>query len=209
MILDCDGVLVDSERIAARVDAEVLGELGWPVSCDEVVERFVGSSTDHFVAEVQRRLGEELPSDWYEELARRQQEAMAAELGPVPGVLATLEEIAIPTCVASNGSHEKLRLTLALTGLRDRFDGRVFSADDVPRAKPAPDLFLHAAEAMGAAPEHCVVVEDSPTGVRAAKAAGMRVLAFAGGVVPVERLREQEACLFTDMAELPRLLERG
>lgn len=207
VILDCDGVLVDSERVVVDVDVRFLGELGWPITSDEVVERFVGVTPEQFVAEVEQRLGTDLPEGWYDELIRRQRAALRAGVTPVSGVLEALDRLAAPVCVASNGGHEKLRLTLEATSLAERFAGRVFSAEDVARGKPAPDLFLHAAERMGAAPQRCVVVEDSPAGVRAGLAAGMRVLAFAGGVVPAARLAFPGVEVFDDMADLPRLLE--
>src|ERR1700727_2569500 len=108
-------------------------------------------------------------------------------------------------CLASSGSHEKMRFTLGLTGLHERFAGRIFSGDEVPRGKPAPDLFLHAAERIGVAADRCVVVEDSPAGVAGAKAAGMRALGFAAST-PAVRLAEADA-VFTSMAELPALLQ--
>ena len=126
----------------------------------------------------------------------------------MPGVVDALDRIDLPTCVASSGSHEKMRLTLGLTGLRERFAGRIFSADEVARGKPAPDLFLHAAASMGAAPERCVVVEDSPAGVTAAVAAGMRALGYAGGG-EAEPLRRGGAETFAAMTDLPSLIHPG
>jgi HAD superfamily hydrolase (TIGR01509 family) len=122
----------------------------------------------------------------------------------VPGIVEALEEVELPTCVASSGSHEKMRLTLGLTGLRDRFAGRIFSADEVEQGKPAPDLFLHAASRMSAPPQRCIVVEDSPFGIAAAKAAGMAALGFAA-TTPAARLGGADA-IFTAMGELPGLL---
>lgn len=209
MIFDCDGVLIDSERLAVKVDVLVLSELGWPLSEAEVVERFVGRSDRETRAEIETQLGRKLPAGWQERVNALYHQAFAAELAPVAGILEALDQITLPTCVASSGTHEHLRYTLRLTGLFDRFAGRVFSAEDVGRGKPAPDLFLHAADRMGAVPAGCLVVEDSRPGVEAARAAGMRVLAFAGGLSPRELLDGPDTTLFADMRELPGLVRRA
>jgi HAD superfamily hydrolase (TIGR01509 family) len=206
VIFDCDGVLVDSERIAVRVEAELLAELGWPLSQAEIVERFMGRTTEYMDEAIEARLGSRLPGDWRDQFQRRYREAFAAELVPVDGVLDALDQIAVPTCVASSGSHDKLRFTLGHTGLYERFEGRIFSGYEVANGKPAPDLFLHAAARMGAGPARCAVVEDSLYGVLAARAAGMRVFGYAGGLTPADRLEGEATVVFEDMRELPRLL---
>jgi HAD superfamily hydrolase (TIGR01509 family) len=206
VIFDCDGVLVDSERIAVRVEAEYLAELGWPLSQAEIVERFMGRTTEYMDAAIEAQLGSRLPSDWKDRFQRRYREAFAAELVPVDGVLDALDQIAVPTCVASSGSHDKLRFTLGHTGLYERFEGRIFSGYEVANGKPAPDLFLHAATRMGAGPARCAVVEDSLYGVLAARAAGMRVFGYAGGLTTADRLEGDGTVVFEDMRELPRLL---
>ena len=206
VIFDCDGVLVDTERIAVRIDVAVLAELGWKMSEAEVIERFMGKSDDAMTREIEAHTGRKLPESWEAPFRHLYREAFAAELTPVPGILEALDAITLPTCVASSGTHEKIRYTLGLTGLYDRFAGRIFSVDDVRRGKPAPDLFLHAAGRMGAAPERCVVVEDSPYGVQAARAAGMRAFGYAGGLVPRRALEGPNTVLFDDMRDLPRLL---
>jgi HAD superfamily hydrolase (TIGR01509 family) len=124
----------------------------------------------------------------------------------VDGIVEALDRIRTPTCVASSGSHEKMRYTLGKTGLYERFAGRIFSAAEVPRGKPAPDLFLHAAARMGVTPADCAVVEDSAVGVQAARAAGMPVFGYAGGVTPAARLEGPGTIVFRDMRELPGLL---
>ena len=206
VIFDCDGVLVDSERIAVRVEAELLAELGWPLSQAEIVERFMGRTTEYMDEAIEAQLGSRLPSDWKDRFQRRYREAFAAELVPVDGVLDALDQIAVPTCVASSGSHDKLRFTLGHTGLFERFEGRIFSGYEVANGKPAPDLFLHAATRMGAGPARCAVVEDSLYGVLAARAAGMRVFGYAGGLTTADRLEGEATVVFEDMRELPRLL---
>lgn len=209
VIFDCDGVLVDSERLSIRIDQLVLAELGWELSLDEIVERFVGRSQAAYERAVEEHLGRALPEDWDEQNAWRYRDAFERELRPVPGIVSALDAIAWPTCVASSGTHERIQFTLALTGLWDRFDGRVFSAAEVARGKPAPDLFLHAAESMGWSPSHCVVVEDSAHGVRAGLDAGMRVVAFAGGVTPAGRLEAPGVVLIDDMKDLPAAIREA
>jgi HAD superfamily hydrolase (TIGR01509 family) len=205
VIFDCDGVLVDSERIAVRVDAEMLAELGWPLSEQEVVERFMGRTTEEMLRAIEAEVAD-LEPGWEVEFDRRYRAALEAELAPVDGVVEALDAIDIPTCVASSGSHDKLRFTLGHTGLYPRFEGRIFSAHDVARGKPAPDLFLHAARSMGADPAACAVVEDSRYGVQAARAAGMRAFAYGRGLAPREQLEGPGTVVFDDMRELPRLL---
>ena len=207
VIFDCDGVLIDSERLAVKVDVLVLRELGWPLSEAEVIERFVGRSDRDTQAAIEAHLGRKLPAGWEEQFKPLYEEAFEAALAPVEGVLEALDRITVPSCVASSGTHEYLRYTLGLTGLYDRFVGRIFSAEDVATGKPAPDLFLCAAERMGAEPSGCVVVEDSRSGVEAARAAGMRTLAFAGGLSPAELLEGPNTIVFENMRELPRLLD--
>ena len=206
VIFDCDGVLVDSERIAVRVDTEVLAELGWPLSEAEVVERFMGRTTEDMLKAIEAQI-DDLEPGWDVEFDRRYQAALEAELEPVDGVVEALDAISAPTCVASSGTHKKLRFTLGHTGLYERFAGRIFSAEDVARGKPAPDLFLHAARTLGADPAACAVVEDSRHGVQAARAAGMRVLAYGGGLTPRDQLAGPGTVVFDDMRELPLLLD--
>jgi HAD superfamily hydrolase (TIGR01509 family) len=206
VIFDCDGVLVDSERIAIRVEADFLRELGWPLTEAEIVERFMGRTAEYMDEAIEAQLGTRLPEDWKDQFHRRYREAFAAELVPVEGVVEALDRIATPTCVASSGSHDKLRFTLGHTGLYERFEGRIFSGYEVASAKPAPDLFLHAAARMGAEPARCAVIEDSRPGVLAARAAGMRAFGYAGGLTPPHRLEGEATVVFTDMRDLPGLL---
>jgi HAD superfamily hydrolase (TIGR01509 family) len=206
VIFDCDGVLVDSERLAVRVEAEYLAELGWPLTEAEIVERFLGRTAEYMDEAVEARLGSRLPGDWRDQFQRRYREAFAAGLVAVEGVSEALDQITVPTCVASSGSHDKLRFTLGHTGLYGRFEGRIFSGYEVANGKPAPDLFLHAAARMGADPARCAVVEDSLYGVLAARAAGMRAFGYAGGLTTAERLEGEATVVFDDMRALPHLL---
>lgn len=204
VIFDCDGVLVDSERLAVRTEAAILTGLGWPLPEADIIERFVGRSASAMHREIEEHLGR--PVDWKVEFEARYREAFTRELAPVPGVVGALDRIGTPVCVASSGSHEKMAFTLGLTGLADRFTGRIFSADEVAHGKPAPDVFLHAAARMGARPDRCAVVEDSVPGVTAALAADMAVFAFAGGVTSAGRLARPGAVVFEEMSALPGLL---
>ncbi|MFG2824643.1 HAD family hydrolase [Kitasatospora sp. NPDC048365] len=209
VVLDCDGVLLDSERLAVRVDAVVLAALGWELSTEEIVERFVGRSHASMVAQIESHLGRSLPAGWEAEFQPLYDEAFATELVPVDGVEAALDAIDLPTCVASSSSHERLRATLTRTGLHHRFAGRIFSASEVANGKPAPDLFLHAAAALGVDPARCVVVEDSKYGVAAARAAGMRAFGYAGGLTPADWLAGPDTVVFDSMAELPGLISEA
>src|ERR671936_1200079 len=206
VIFDCDGVLVDSERVAVKVDVQVFAALGVALTEEEVIEHFVGRSDEYIASQLEAMLERPLDTGWEEEFAPLYREAFAAELRPVDGVVEALDQIEIPSCVASSGTHEKMRYTLGLTGLYERFAGRIFSVTEVAQGKPAPDLFLHAARQMGVEPPCCAVVEDSRWGVEAARAAGMRAFGYAGGLIPAERLAGPGTVVFDDMRQLPRLL---
>lgn len=206
VIFDCDGVLVDSERIAVRVNVALGAELGWPLTADEVVERFIGRSSASIAEQWAERLGPEAGPRWAERFAELHAQAVDTELSPVDGIAEALAALTLPSCVASSGDHAKMRHTLGRTGLFEHFEGRIFSATEVPRGKPAPDLFLHAARSCGVDPAACVVVEDSRYGVQAARAAGMRSLGYAGGLTPADWLAGPGTTVFTDMRQLPALV---
>lgn len=204
VIFDCDGVLIDSERLAIRTESQILTELGWPLSETEVIERFVGRSSRYMQTVIEEQLGR--PVDWKIEFERRVREVCERELVPVDGVISALDEISVPTCVASSSSHEMLKFKLGLTGLIDRFQGRIFSADDVAHGKPDPAVFLHAAASIGVLPNRCAVIEDSVSGVEAGLVAGMTVFAFCGGVTSAQQLACDDVVLFDSMLQLPALL---
>jgi HAD superfamily hydrolase (TIGR01509 family) len=211
VIFDCDGVLVDSEPIACRVMARELTRLGYPLSPDDCQERFTGVSMKTVMAMIEADWQRPLPAGFEERLREQDFAAFRAELAPVAGVEAMLERLTLPRCVASSGAPQKIRFTLTVTGLIGAFEPYLFSARMVARGKPAPDLFLHAAERMDTPPESCVVVEDAVAGIAAAVAAGMRVLGFAGaghaGPGYAEKLAAAGAdAVFTRMADLPDLL---
>lgn len=204
VIFDCDGVLVDSDRLSLEIQARHITNLGLPMSAEDCSREFLGIGMDSTLGTIARMLGRRVPGGWLDGLEAEVADAFRRELQAVPGIVDALDRIDTPTCIASGGSHEKMRLTLGLTGLWRRFDGRIFSASEVERPKPAPDLFLHAAARSGVDPTRCVVVEDSPFGVAAAKAAGMRCLGFAA-LTWADRLTEADE-VFSDMAELPALI---
>jgi len=204
VIFDCDGVLVDSDRLSLEIQARHITALGVPMTGDDCSREFLGIGMESTLERIAEMAGRPVPSSWLPQLEAEVEETFRHELQAVPGIADALDQIALPTCVASGGSHEKMRLTLGLTGLWDRFDGRIFSASEVPRPKPAPDLFLHAAAETGVSPSRCLVVEDSPFGVEGAKAAGMSCFGFAALTHP-DRLAAADR-VFSDMTELPRLL---
>ncbi|MFZ0664199.1 MAG: HAD family hydrolase [Acidimicrobiales bacterium] len=204
VIFDCDGVLVDSERLAVRTEVEILGSLGWPLTESQVIDRFVGRSAAYMQGEIEQYLGR--PIDWESEYLQKTQQVFREELVPVDGIFEALDGIDIDVCVASSGTHEAIRFSLGLTGLLERFEGRIFSADDVEHGKPAPDLFFLAARTMGHEPSRCAVIEDSVSGVTAGLAAGMTVFAFTGSVTRRDQFPAGTDTVFDQMDQLPRLL---
>ena len=211
VIFDCDGVLVDSERLAVRIEALLLNEMGWSISEAEIVERFMGRSDAYMMGEIEKGLGRPVP-DWTARYESALHDAFHADLTPVAGVVEALDIIeaaGLPTCVASSGTHDKMRMTLGLTGLRSRFEGRISSASEVKNGKPAPDLFLLAAQRAGVAPERCVVVEDSRSGIEGAWAAGMRSVGYAGGLTAADRLAGPGTTVIHSMDQLPKVLGLG
>jgi len=205
VIFDCDGVLVDSERLTVHEEAQMLTELGWPVTAEEVVGLFMGLSLATELEMIADRLGQAAAERFERDLVPRLTAIFDAELTAVDGVPALLEALAqkgVPTCVASSGLPDGIRRKLDRTGLRDHFGDRISSASEVERGKPAPDLFLLAAGRMGVAPKRAAVVEDSVPGVEAGVAADMTVYGFAGGLARSADLRAAGAVVFDAMAEL-------
>jgi HAD superfamily hydrolase (TIGR01509 family) len=212
VIFDCDGVLIDSEPLSIRADVECLAEYGVAIGYDEILERYTGISLAAMVADLEARFGRPLPgfAERYRQLVRPRFEA---ELKAMPGVAAVIDSLVCRRCIASSSSPEGLRHTLSLVGLYERFQPHIFSAAEVARGKPAPDLFLHAAARMGVEPRRCVVIEDSLPGIAAAIAAGMTAIGFTGGghcrPDHAARLSAAGAALVVaQMAELPAALAR-
>jgi HAD superfamily hydrolase (TIGR01509 family) len=211
VIFDCDGVLVDSERIAAPILAALLTQLGLPTTADDVDRDFKGRSWEHGLDVIAARREGATPWPGLRERYReRLFAAFDAELEPIPGIptaLDALDAAGAPYCVASSGDHERIRRALGAAGLLARFpEEAIFSVEDVAHGKPAPDLFLHAAARMDFDPATTVVVEDSEAGVAAGVAADMRVVGYARGAA-ADALRAAGAAeAFDDMARLPALL---
>jgi len=211
IIFDCDGVLVDSEVLSGRAVAEALEAIGHRISPEGVAERFVGMSNKDMYAALESERGTALPANFDAEMNRLAAALFERELRPIRGLESALTALAEPRCVASSSTPVMLARKLAWTGLTPWFGDAVFSTAEVARGKPAPDIFLHAAERMGAAPARALVVEDSPLGIAAAKAAGMTAFGFTGGshcrAGHSERLAAAGADLvFAEMTELPRLV---
>jgi HAD superfamily hydrolase (TIGR01509 family) len=214
VIFDCDGVLVDSEPISIAVLVEALAAAGVRMSEDEALERFLGRSLKSMSEILHEEYGLAIDAAFLDAMRKVLYERFRAELKAIDGIAETVERLGIPHCVASSSQPERIRLSLSVTGLLDRFEPNIFSASMVTRGKPAPDLFLHASAAMGVAPARCVVVEDSPAGIAAAKSAGMRVVAFTGGShARTPRHRETllslgPDVLFDDMRELLQFVRK-
>ncbi len=209
VIFDCDGVLVDSERISNDVLARLLSEEGLPTSLEQARAEYQGLLMREVIARAQECLGRALAPDWLARFEQRRAEVFARDLKPVSGaaeVLRCVRAAGVPCCVASQAKIEKTHMTLGLTGLRSLVsDNEIFSAEQVKRGKPYPDLFLHAARVMGADPSHCTVVEDTPSGVRAAVAAGMHALGYAADSDEAA-LSQAGAQTFLSLWALPGLL---
>ena len=212
VIFDCDGVLVDSEPISNTVLAASLTAAGLPTSAEEAVREYKGMLLSDVRARAEQLLGRPLPAGLLDDFERDREEAFRTSLHAVPGAREAVQAVqaaGIGVCVASQGKLHKTEQTLTLAGLRDLFaDDALFSAYQVPRGKPHPDLFSHAATAMGVAPAHCAVVEDTVIGVTAAVAAGMRVIGYAAAEDPAA-LRAAGARPVSSMAELPAVLGVG
>ncbi|CAD7040017.1 hydrolase [Pseudorhizobium endolithicum] len=200
LIFDCDGVLVDSEPLSVGVLVEALTRRGVVISEDQAYARFLGRSLSTVAQILHEDFDHSIDGAFLEDLRHHLYDRFRLSLQPVPGVAAALDGLDWPRCVASSSQPERIRLSLSLTGLLERFEPHIFSASMVERGKPAPDLFLHAANAMGAEPADCIVVEDSPAGIEAARRAGMTVFAFIGGShAGAPGYRERVAALAPDV----------
>ncbi|WP_313524378.1 HAD family hydrolase [Shinella sp.] len=208
VIFDCDGVLVDSEPISLAVLVEALAAAGVAMSEEEAHARFLGRSLKSMSEILHDEYGLAIDTAFLDSMRKVLYERFRAELRPIDGIAETVDGLGIAYCVASSSQPERIRLSLSVTGLIDKFEPNIFSASMVLRGKPAPDLFLHASAAMGVEPGFCLVVEDSPAGIEAAKSAGMRVVAFTGGShARTPRHREtlldlKPDALFDDMRDL-------
>lgn len=208
VIFDCDGVLVDSERVANEVFARVLREVcDLHFTLEDMFDTFVGHSRLQCLQKIEALTGEPPPAELDLRYQQDINQALASSVEAIAGIETVLEQLSLPCCVASSGSHEKMQMTLGKTGLLDYFDGNIFSTNEVERGKPHPDIYLHAAASMGAPdPARCLVIEDSPIGVSGAVAAGMTVFGFAE-LMPAHKLQASGAHLvFERMHSLPDLI---
>jgi HAD superfamily hydrolase (TIGR01509 family) len=213
VIFDCDGVLVDSEVISCRAHAATLARHGYAITADQVLDRFLGVSDREARLSIETELGRRLPDDFEAQVKQATLQFYAGNLQAIAYVGDAIAAIDLPKCVASSGTPEKIHHGLTCAGLYDRLAPHIFSATQVERGKPAPDLFLFAAERMQVSPERCLVIEDSVPGVTGARAAGMTVLGFHGGSHcrpgHADMLRAAGAALiFDDMRQLPGLIGR-
>lgn len=181
VIFDCDGVLIDSEIISAQMLLDELATLGVRIDLDYVARHFLGRSYPVVMAQIRAEFGLDLPAAFEDAYRARLLDAFRRDLKVMPGVARVLHRMAVPWCVATSSSPRRAEMSLQLAGLWQLVEGRLFTASEVARGKPAPDLFLHAAARMGADPARCLVIEDSLTGIRAGRAAGMAVWRFTGG----------------------------
>lgn len=205
IIFDCDGILVDTERIETLVFMELLSLLGLDMKEEVCASMFKGAKMAECIKKIERLIGYPVPLSFETEFRQRSAKRFATDLHPVAGIEIVLDWLEYPNCVVSNSTLSKIVTTLTITGLLDRFRGRIFSAYDVGSWKPDPKLYLHAASQMRARPANCVVIEDSLPGVQAAVAAGMSVFGYAQQ--PYSKLLEGEgATIFHDMKALPQLL---
>lgn len=206
VIFDCDGVVVDSERIVHDRFRTFIESLGARLTDAEMNEQFLGRRLAECMEIVEGLTGRAAPPGALERYKKERDRVLREQVQPIPGIRGVLEGLTVPYCIASSGDVEKMRVTLGATGLLPLFEGRYFSATQVPRGKPAPDVFLFAAARMRAEPSRTAVIEDSVNGVLAGVAAGMTVFGFAG-LVPAEKLVAAGAgYTFSDMRELPALL---
>ena len=205
VIFDCDGVLVDSETITCRVLVEMIGELGIPMNFEFAVQNFLGKSLNGIMQHLDMLMDKSLPASFESEYRNKTFEAFKKELKPIAGVHDLLDKLHIPYCVASSGPLNKIQHNLAITGLAERFQGKMFSCYEINSWKPNPHIFLHAAEVMGFEPDECVVIEDSLIGVQAARAGGFDVYMYSNGQQN-DQVGLEGVNIFDDMTELDILL---
>ncbi len=204
VIWDCDGVLIDSEILACSAVVDILNDCGGKITLQEYLHDFMGKTTAQILGEL--GISKNFPT---EKIWQTQKEKFKKDLRAMPGIYDVLNSLDIPVAIASGSSAERLEYTLKLTGLFDFFKDRIYSAEMVKNGKPAPDIFLLAAEKLGVSPQNCLVIEDSPHGIKGAKAADMGVYAFTGGshITPALHqtlIKVQPDAVFSDMRALMR-----
>lgn len=208
IIFDCDGVLIDSEAVSCAVLTEALARLGVVIDVDHFCAHYVGRSFGTVAAEIEGSFGVTLPETFEADYRTALLARFESSLSPTPGIAAVLDDLTLDCCVATSSSPERVARSLAITDLAGWFGERVFTASEVARGKPAPDLFLHAARRMDTVPERCLVIEDSLPGIAAARAAGMAVLRYTGGghLAGRELKHDADIVVFDNWAEFPLML---
>ncbi|MBZ5759214.1 MULTISPECIES: HAD family hydrolase [Rhizobium] len=214
VIFDCDGVLVDSEPLSIAVVVQAMRDSGIEIDAEGAYQRFLGKSLATLIDTLDTEFNVQADQAFLDRIREDLYARFRSELQPITGIGETLDRLDIRRCVASSSQLERIKLSLGLTGLLDRLEPHIFSASMVKRGKPAPDLFLYAAKQMGVPPENCIVVEDSPAGIVAARAAGMTVFAFTGGAhatsahyrAELERLAPE--VVFDAMPDLIHLVQK-
>jgi HAD superfamily hydrolase (TIGR01509 family) len=212
IIFDCDGVLVDSEVIAHALLAQMMTDLGCPMTTAQAIQKFAGRSLVDNLSLIEASLGRSIPDDLGQRYGRLLLERFRRDLKPIAGVKAAIAALPYPRCVASSSSLERIRISLEATGLAPLFGANIFSATQVAHGKPAPDLYLFAATRMGVSPEHCVVIEDTALGVTAGRAAGMKVIGFTGAAHATHSAAQDLAAagahsVISAMIDLPATVE--
>lgn len=206
VVFDCDGVLVDSETLENEIVAQCLTQAGYPMTGPQARARYIGLTMGALMTLVEADMGKALPHGWLDDFQARSHARLRGEIKAIDGVveaIGAIEALGLETAVASSGEHAKMAITLGQTGLLPRFEGRIFSAQDVRAGKPAPDVYLLAAKSLGHSPENCFAVEDSPNGVRAGVGAGMYVFGYAAQIDPQKLMDAGAHEVFTDMRDLP------
>ncbi|MFE6385241.1 HAD family hydrolase [Nocardiopsis dassonvillei] len=206
VIFDCDGVIVDSERLSALIDERVLNTLGWNITAPQIASLYLGRTQDEFYRDVSERLN--IPVTWYLEFEGWYEEAFRTKLRAVPGARELIEKLRVPYCIASNSSIESISRKLEFCGLLHLFSGRIFSAEMVERPKPAPDIHLAIMDSYSVSPSDCLIVEDSPRGIEAAVRAGARVVALRSDLVDPRALAAADL-IVDSLDKLKTLLVEG
>lgn len=213
LIWDCDGCLIDSEILACSVSADLLGSMGYNITPQDYIDRFAGKGIRHTLQLIEQETGRTFLKHFpFEQLHTKREKLFKQSLKPIDGVKDILHDIDLPMCIASGSEFDRLNLTLSITNLKPKFTDRIFSAEQVQHGKPAPDLFLFAAAQMNISPTSCLVIEDSVSGIKAAKSAGMPVFGFIGAshATPQWKQKIQEiepTLIFDNMRDLPKLIK--
>lgn len=208
IIFDCDGVLVDSETISAKIFQEMAREIGFDLDYETAVEQFAGTSMSENLKFIQDNIEKELPQDFEKEFRKRTYEAFKSDLHPIDGIHDLIKKVNVPFCVASSGPVEKIRINLSSAKLLSKFEGKIFSSYEIGTWKPEPGIFLYAAEQMGFEPDECIVIEDSSAGIKAAIAGGFKVYALANSKKK-DIFEKLGAHVFENMLELGSLINLG